>query len=233
MTAAECDLIDKRLLEGATIPTVAAEVGRSWSAVHRRLQALVAAGRTPARRMGPPPKYPPPPTDLTCQHCSRPIVFGSPSDAWGNERKKGVYCSRECFLAEVKRGVVNTCPVCGKERYRPASHAHKKCCSYECSNRYRWQVSRKGIENLVRKCYGRLARQRWLGRLGGAAGAVHGIAGATRGREGGAPRVATEEQEHKVWNLWGDGESYRAIAEQVFGDPRLKDRVQRILRADD
>jgi hypothetical protein len=41
--------------------------------------------------------------------------------------------------------------------------------------------------------------------------------------------LATPEEQARVVALAGEGKSLRAIAEAVFGDRRLKDRVHRIL----
>jgi hypothetical protein len=131
LTAAERELIEMRYLEGATIPEIAGELGRSWSVVGRCVKALGIS-----RPMGPTPKYPPAPTDRTCRHCGIPLTFSSPYYASGS---RGQFCSRECFRAQVKTGEPVTCPVCGKERYRPASHVQKLCCGYRCAARYRWQ----------------------------------------------------------------------------------------------
>src|SRR2546427_456697 len=45
----------------------------------------------------------------------------------------------------------------------------------------------------------------------------------------GGRRRATPEQETVVFAFAAQGKSQRAIASEVFGDPRLKDRVRRIL----
>lgn len=46
---------------------------------------------------------------------------------------EGVYCSRQCHNAgATKEAVVNTCPVCGKERRLKPSQAHVKHCSRDC-----------------------------------------------------------------------------------------------------
>jgi hypothetical protein len=121
-----------RYCEGATIPEISKETGRSWSVVGRVVKALGIS-----RPMGPPPKYPPPPTDLSCRHCGKPLPYRSPSYAARGQYLN--YCNRECFLAEVKTGVVNTCPMCGKKRYRGRAEARKKCCGYQCAARWRWQ----------------------------------------------------------------------------------------------
>jgi hypothetical protein len=149
LTPAEAALIDRLLLEGKTAPQVADEVGRSWSVVGRRLKKLGLS-----RPMGPPPKYEI--AGRTCLRCGKPRVFKHPSDR-GN-RKDGL--CRECYEAGA---VVNTCPVCGAERHRPASHAHKVCCGYRHSAAWRWRRG-IGLRHFVERWNGaarRLWKLRW------------------------------------------------------------------------
>ena len=141
VTDAERALIERRYREGATIPQISDEVGRSWSVVGRHVKALGLS-----RPMGPPPKHPPPPTDATCRHCGGSITFSSPYYASGS---RGQFCSRECFRAHVRTGAVVACPVCGKERYRAKCHLRKKCCD-QCFARYRWHVSFANLRPLMR-----------------------------------------------------------------------------------
>jgi hypothetical protein len=155
--------METRYLEGATIPEIADELDRSCSVVGRQIKALGIS-----RRMGPPPKYPPP-TRATCRHCGGPITFSSPYYASGS---RGQFCSRECFIEQVKRGDVISCPECGRERYRARSHAHKECCSRSCGMKRRFRrgvgLGKAWIESRTdRGRWGTRARQRWLGRWGG------------------------------------------------------------------
>jgi hypothetical protein len=193
-----------------TMPELAELLGVGISTIWRDVHALGLEARPPHTR----PKYEPGPTGEACGHCGKPIPHRPPSH--GRQRGRvngqtlGNFCSRECFLAQAKTGVVNTCPMCGKERYRPAAHAHKKCCGYVCSNRYRWRVSMKGIERLVRKYYGGRARQRWLGRL----------KGGEFGKLGGRPTVQlTDTQLTEAEKLHEQGWGRRAIATRLQVSP--------------
>jgi hypothetical protein len=97
---------------------------------------------------------------------TEPRVFKHPSDR-GN-RQEGL--CRRCYEAG---GVVNECPVCGNERNRPLSHAHKKCCGYSCATRYRWRRG-TGLRAFIERWGGKARRKRkrvWrarqVGKLGG------------------------------------------------------------------
>jgi transcriptional regulator with XRE-family HTH domain len=143
--------IKAMLVAGATQTEVAAAVGCSQSTVSRDAAGLGLETRPAHTR----PKYER--TERLCLRCGKPLEYEHPSD---RANRTGLY-HRECYEAGA---VVNTCPVCGKKRRRKASDAHKLCCSYRCSNRYRWRVSRKGLEVLIARMGGP-ARRDWLRRL--------------------------------------------------------------------
>jgi uncharacterized protein YerC len=131
LTGAERAHIRKRRLEGAKIPEIATEVGRSWSVVGRVAKQLDTELGV-SRVMGPAPKYPPPPSGLSCRHCGKQLPYRSPSYA-----ARGAYlsyCGRDCFLEDVRTGALVKCPECGTERWRPASHMHKLHCGHRCAH---------------------------------------------------------------------------------------------------
>jgi hypothetical protein len=191
--------MEARWREGRTIPEISDEIGRSWSVVGRHLKS-----RGMSRPMGPPPKYEV--VGRTCLRCGRPRVFKSPSDR-GN-REDGL--CRECYEAGA---VVNTCPVCGEQRHRSASHAHKLCCGYRHAAAWRWQKGRGiGLKNFVEAAglWNGAAVRRWKLRWT---------------RSPGRKRSYTDEQ--AAW--------VRTLASQSYGHDRIagivgvsRDTVRRI-----
>jgi transcriptional regulator with XRE-family HTH domain len=160
--------VEKRRAEGATIPEISRELGlEHWATVGRDVQALGLE-----TRMGPAPKYPPPPAGLVCGHCGKPLPYRSPS--YGARP----FCDSECFLAHVKTGEVVKCPGCGKKRYRPASHARKVQC-VSCRM----------------KGWSSAGRQRWGNRYAKAIAAARGKKVGRRLQDSDALRVAKAEQE--------------------------------------
>jgi DNA-binding XRE family transcriptional regulator len=196
--------------DGWTMPEIADKLECSTTTIWRIVHELELE-----TRMGPAPKYPPPPSDRICAYCGDPVLFRAPYHASGT---RGQFCSRECFREHVKTGAIVVCPMCGKGRYRSASHLRKKCCGYRCASRYRWQVSRAGLRRFVasrRSGRGRwsgLSRQVWGGRLGGAK--APGVDARPRGK----PRGYTDAQVKTA----------RIVLER---DPRIgRDRLARLLR---
>jgi hypothetical protein len=177
-------------------------------------------------------KYPVP-EPRPCSTCGEDFTPNATNLAHGF----GIYCSRECDAdarAKYPRVGEIECARRGcAERFTPgpweAAHG-RRFCSPRCSGLDRWRVGADYLESLL---VSPRMRQRYLGRWGGIKGASDGIAGAARGHEGGRERLATEEQVGRVWNLWGEKKTSRQIADEVFGDPGLKDRVLRILKSDD
>jgi transcriptional regulator with XRE-family HTH domain len=176
-----------------TMPELEELLGVDTTTIWRDVHALKLEARPAHTR----PQYPI--TGRTCRRCGKPLRFRHPSD---HANLRGRY-HRECFEADA---VVNTCPVCGKERRRQASHAHKKCCSYRCAQLYRWHVSRKGLGKLVRRYLGP-ARQVWLGR----------IAAKKKGRVAGKRPVEEiyPELGARVLELRAADETLRAIAAET------------------
>lgn len=101
---------------------------------------------------------------------------------------------------------------------------------------YRRTFGRLGSEDAAKAAAGR-ARARAKRRTQVVEGRKHGQqggpAGIHAGREGGRPVFATREQAAAVWRLRDEAQTYRSIAEAVFGDARYKDRVARILRGNE
>jgi DNA-binding XRE family transcriptional regulator len=158
-----------RLYSNLTSPELAALLGVSAQTICRDVHALGREARPAHTR----PKYEP--TGRLCQRCGKPLRFRHPSD---HANLRGLY-HRECYE---QGGVVNKCPICGRERYRPRSQAKKVCCSYSHASRYRWNVSRAGLRRFIksrRSGQGRWsgeARQRWGRLLGGASGGAPTLA---------------------------------------------------------
>jgi transcriptional regulator with XRE-family HTH domain len=119
-----------------TMPELAAQHEVSTTTIWKDVHALGLEARPAHTRA----KYAP--ANRLCQRCGKPLPFRHPSD---HANLRGVY-HRECYE---DGGVVNKCPICGRERYRPRSHARKKCCGYKHAARYRWEVSRAGLWRFV------------------------------------------------------------------------------------
>jgi HNH endonuclease len=66
---------------------------------------------------------------VPCEVCATPF-YRNPTEA---KKGRGRFCSRDCHnVAQTKVPVVNTCPVCGKERSLKPSQAGVLHCSREC-----------------------------------------------------------------------------------------------------
>jgi len=195
----------ERLYSELTMPELADLLDVSIETIWRDVHALGLEVRPAHTRA----KYAP--AGRLCQRCGKPLPFRHPSD---HANLRGLY-HRECYEAG---GVVNKCPICGRERYRPRSHASKRCCGYSHASRYRWNVSRAGLRRFVesrragRGRWSGLSRQVWGGRLGGwnAAG--------PEARQRGKPRGYTDAQVRTA----------RIVLER---DPNIgRDRLSRLLR---
>jgi len=166
-----------RLYSELTMPELADLLDVSIGTVWRDVHALGREARPAHTR----PKYAP--AGRLCQRCGKPLRFRHPSD---HANLRGLY-HRDCYE---DGGVVNECPICGRERYRRRSHARKRCCGYAHASLYRWNVSRAGLRRFVesrRSGRGRWSgekRRTWLRRL----------RAPEVGRLGGRPRGYTDEQ---------------------------------------
>jgi hypothetical protein len=93
-----------------------------------------------------------------------------------------------------------------------------------------WREGRGGVIDVMNRSYrpwsgsARQRHQGWNGPKGAAAGIEAGRA------KGGRPALLTPDQQLQILRLDKAGHSSREIAEIVFGDGRLKDRVLRFLR---
>jgi DNA-binding XRE family transcriptional regulator len=135
---------------------------------------------------------------------------------------------------ERRRRVEVTCRECGRVVERVLSKAQRggennNFCSNVCAKTFHWTHQIGVADAVVRRWSGR-TRQVWYGRWNGWKGKKFGIDGLEHARaKGGRPPNMTDEQQ-KILELHREGLSTRKVAEAVFGDARLKDRVARFLR---
>jgi hypothetical protein len=140
--------------------------------------------------------------------------------------------------ARRERRIELVCPNCGRGFTRPAAAVRAArptqdqfFCGRSCVAEYRFHKATTrsgGMENFARSHPSARVRQRLLGRAGGVKGAAAGI---DAGRaKGGRPPNATPAQQRWMLALDRAGWSTRAIAEEVFGDARFKNRVWRFLQ---
>jgi hypothetical protein len=151
---------------------------------------------------------------------------------------KGLYCSPECghLATRIYPAEFYELRICAREGCNEAFQPHAchveagmgRFCSLECWGAWRFYEARSVPKEWIQSGWSGLSRKRWGGRIGGKLGASAGI---EAGRaKGGRPALLTPEQQLQILELDKAGHSSREIAEIVFGDSRLKDRVLRFLR---
>jgi hypothetical protein len=211
LTDAERAHIRKRRLEGAKIPEIAVEIARSWSVVGRVAKQLDEELGI-ERAMGPAPKYDPPARDRTCRHCGGDMPAVSPYYAANG---RGIYCSRECFLDDVRTGALVTCPECGKERWRPASHIHKLHCSQRCAHAAR-RPSQVGAHRrnpavllgaLAKGLYGRTGSTLMYGRYAK-------VFAEARGKKPGPRVLLTPREDREIYDDYRSGVTQEVLADR-------------------
>jgi len=178
-------------------------------------------------------------SEMTCARSGCGRVFTPAGDAVANGG--GLFCSARC--AQLARRLYPEAfyepRVCARDGCSNVFVPHAchvdagmaRFCSSECWGLWRFHQARNVPDGWVQRegqgCWSPLSRQRWGGRIGGRLGAAAGI---EAGRaKGGRPPLLTPDQQLQILELDKIGHSSREIAEIVFGDSRLKDRVLRFL----
>jgi hypothetical protein len=186
----------------------------------------------------------PVPGERSCESCGKRFIPGR-DQGWQDTQGWNRYCSAPCAWAAQRgprtrstKGQWVPCDNDGCQNQRWAyacelaiPHLEGWFCSEECHAAFRKSHEWPGLRDRDgRPVKGGFltpeGRVKFLGRVNGHKGTIGGIDASGLG---GAPPVSTPKQQQLMYELHGQGQSMRVIAELVFGDARFKDRVARFL----